>query len=38
MSINLNGTWKLDSNRSESLLPYLSALVRLGYEQCNTNT
>ena len=27
MSINLTGTWKLDANRSESMLPYLSALV-----------
>ncbi|CBK23220.2 uncharacterized protein [Blastocystis hominis] len=26
MPINLTGTWKLDANRSESLLPYLSAL------------
>lgn len=30
MPINLSGTWKLDVNRSESLIPYLSALV--GYE------
>ena len=26
MPINLSGTWKLDVNRSESLIPYLSAL------------